>query len=157
MPPYDARRTPNQNDFVGKARASAGSLIFLVLAPGVVAGFVPWWLTGWRMREPLPYWLPMRVAGFIVLTFGIVALLHAFACFVIEGLRTPPLSLSLSPRSCVGTRSRPCAVSSASSTRRTGAPYQPGGRAANPGPRTSLTAFDAGGQAAGGQLVPQAS
>jgi len=64
-------------------------LIFLVLAPGVVAGFVPWWLTGWRMREPLPYWLPMRVAGFIVLTFGIVALLHAFACFVIEGLGTP--------------------------------------------------------------------
>jgi hypothetical protein len=27
-----------------KARAALGSLIFLVIAPGVVAGLIPWWL-----------------------------------------------------------------------------------------------------------------
>ena len=66
-----------------------GSLVFLVLVPGVVAGLVPWWLTGWEVREPLPYWLPLRVAGAILLAGGVVALLEAFARFVVEGLGTP--------------------------------------------------------------------
>jgi len=66
-----------------------GSLVFLVLAPGVVAGLVPYWLTGWRIREPLPYWLPLRAAGLILLNAGIVVLLQAFARFVLEGRGTP--------------------------------------------------------------------
>jgi protein-S-isoprenylcysteine O-methyltransferase Ste14 len=74
---------------VGKARAAVGSFVFLVLAPGVVAGLVPWWLTGWEVQEPLPYWLPLRVVGVILLAGGVVALLQAFARFVVEGLGTP--------------------------------------------------------------------
>jgi protein-S-isoprenylcysteine O-methyltransferase Ste14 len=74
---------------VQKARAAAGSLVFLVLAPGVVAGLIPWWLTGWRVREPLPYWLPLRVVGSILLAAGVAALVHAFWRFVVEGLGTP--------------------------------------------------------------------
>ena len=66
-----------------------GSLVFLLLAPGVVAGVVPWWLTGWRSRGPLPYWAPLRVAGAILLAAGIVVLLQAFARFVLEGRGTP--------------------------------------------------------------------
>jgi protein-S-isoprenylcysteine O-methyltransferase Ste14 len=72
-----------------KARAAAGSLVFLVLAPGVVAGLIPWLLTGWRVREPLPYWLPLRVVGAILLAVGVGALLYAFWRFVVEGLGTP--------------------------------------------------------------------
>jgi protein-S-isoprenylcysteine O-methyltransferase Ste14 len=72
-----------------KARAAAGSLVFLMLAPGVVAGLIPWLLTGWEMREPLPYWLPLRVVGAILLAAGVGALLHAFWRFVVEGLGTP--------------------------------------------------------------------
>ena len=63
--------------------------MFLLFAPGIVAGAIPWWLTGWRVREPLPYWLALRVAGLLLLASGIVVLLHAFARFVIEGLGTP--------------------------------------------------------------------
>jgi protein-S-isoprenylcysteine O-methyltransferase Ste14 len=74
---------------VRKARAAVGSLVFLVLAPGVVAGVVPWWLTGWRVQSPLPYWLPLRVGGLILLAAGVVVLLQAFVRFVIEGLGTP--------------------------------------------------------------------
>jgi protein-S-isoprenylcysteine O-methyltransferase Ste14 len=74
---------------VRKARATAGSAAFLVLAPGVVAGVIPWWITSWRVREPLPYWLPLRVVGLALLAAGVVALLHAFARFVVEGLGTP--------------------------------------------------------------------
>jgi protein-S-isoprenylcysteine O-methyltransferase Ste14 len=66
-----------------------GSLLFLVLAPGIVAGVIPWWLTGWRVREPLPHWAPLRVAGLIFLVVGVVVLLEAFARFVVEGLGTP--------------------------------------------------------------------
>ena len=72
-----------------KARAAFGSAAFLLLAPGVVAGLVPWLLTGWRVRQPLPYWVPLRVAGLILLAAGVVALLQAFVRFVVEGLGTP--------------------------------------------------------------------
>lgn len=74
---------------MGRARAAFGSFVFLVLAPGIVAGLIPWWLTDWRVREPLPYWLPLRVAGVILLAAGVPVLLTAFARFVLEGVGTP--------------------------------------------------------------------
>jgi protein-S-isoprenylcysteine O-methyltransferase Ste14 len=74
---------------VGKAPAAVGSAAFFVLAPGVVAGFIPWWLTGWEVREPLPQWAPLRVLGVVLLASGATVLLHAFARFVVEGVGTP--------------------------------------------------------------------
>jgi protein-S-isoprenylcysteine O-methyltransferase Ste14 len=69
-----------------KAKAAAGSLVFLVLAPGVVAGLIPWLLTDWEVRKQ---WLPLRFVGAILLALGVAALLHAFWRFVVEGLGTP--------------------------------------------------------------------
>ena len=66
-------------------RAALGSLVFLALAPGVVAGVVPWLLTDWRGRSP---W-PLQVAGLALLVAGAIVLLSAFARFVGEGLGTP--------------------------------------------------------------------
>jgi protein-S-isoprenylcysteine O-methyltransferase Ste14 len=60
-----------------------------VLAPGIAAGLLPWWLTRWEMEEPLPFWLPFRIVGFAVLAAGAGVLLHAFARFVMEGIGTP--------------------------------------------------------------------
>jgi protein-S-isoprenylcysteine O-methyltransferase Ste14 len=71
---------------VKRARAAVGSLIFLLIAPGVVAGVVPWWLTHWNSS---PWWLPLRVAGGVLLAAGLVVLLNAFGRFVIEGAGTP--------------------------------------------------------------------
>ena len=34
-----------------RIKAALGSLAFLVVAPGVVAGLIPWLITGW---SPLP-------------------------------------------------------------------------------------------------------
>jgi protein-S-isoprenylcysteine O-methyltransferase Ste14 len=69
-----------------RARAAAGSAAFLVLAPGVVAGVVPWLLTGWRMEgDPVA----ARIAGAALIALGAAFLLHAFARFVVEGLGTP--------------------------------------------------------------------
>jgi protein-S-isoprenylcysteine O-methyltransferase Ste14 len=72
---------------VDKTRAAAGTFLFLFLAPGVVAGLVPWLLTGWGVDES--WRLPVRVAGAILLVAGVGVLLHAFARFVVEGLGTP--------------------------------------------------------------------
>jgi protein-S-isoprenylcysteine O-methyltransferase Ste14 len=69
-----------------KARAAAGSFVFLLLAPGVVAGVVPWLLTGWESND----WpLLVRVLGGLLIAGGVGVLLHAFGRFVLEGLGTP--------------------------------------------------------------------
>jgi hypothetical protein len=39
---------------MGKAMAAAGSLAHFVLQSEVVAGLIPWWLTGWQLRQPAP-------------------------------------------------------------------------------------------------------
>lgn len=67
----------------------AGSGAFFVLAPGVVAGLVPWWLTGWRVQAPLPLWGPVRWFGVVLLIVGVGVLLRAFVQFVAEGVGTP--------------------------------------------------------------------
>ncbi|TPJ17776.1 isoprenylcysteine carboxylmethyltransferase family protein [Mesorhizobium sp. B2-7-3] len=68
--------------------AIAGSGIFLVAAPGVVAGLVPWLLSDrWgRPWSPLP--LFALTGGMLVIAAAAV-LLHAFARFALEGLGTP--------------------------------------------------------------------
>ena len=72
-----------------KAGAALGSAVFFALAPGVVAGLVPWWLTGWQVRSLPAWWLPLRLAGGVLLVAGTAVLVQAFARFVVEGLGTP--------------------------------------------------------------------
>lgn len=69
--------------------AGAGSAIFFVLAPGVVAGLVPWWFTRWSSATPLPFWTPFRVLGAIVTLAAAAVVVSAFGRFVVEGLGTP--------------------------------------------------------------------
>ncbi len=57
-----------------------------MLAPGAVAGLIPWLLTGWKMEAAS---LLIQVAGGALIGLGIGFLLHAFARFVVEGLGTP--------------------------------------------------------------------
>jgi protein-S-isoprenylcysteine O-methyltransferase Ste14 len=66
--------------------AVIGSAIFFVLAPIVVAGAVPWWITGWRGGIT---WFPVRVIGWLLVAAGTVVLLHSFSRFVREGSGTP--------------------------------------------------------------------
>ena len=86
---YGAEGSPSQNVRVAKAKAAAGSLLFLVLAPGVVAGLIPWLLTGWDAGGPLPDWAPVRWAGAMLIVAGVAVLLSAFGRFVVEGVGTP--------------------------------------------------------------------
>src|SRR5215216_3748046 len=73
-----------------RSTAAVGSAVFFLLAPGVVVGLIPWLLTGgWQVREPVPYWAPMRVLGVMLLVAGLITLVRAFVRFVVEGLGTP--------------------------------------------------------------------
>ena len=65
--------------------AAVGSAVFLVVAPGVVAGVVPWLLTSWSSSGPplrSPSSAPPRRRGSR-------RALHAFGRFVVEGRGTP--------------------------------------------------------------------
>jgi protein-S-isoprenylcysteine O-methyltransferase Ste14 len=69
--------------------AAAGSILFFLLAPSVVAGVVPWSLTRWQASTNLHVWLPLRIVGGAALLVGIVVMVHAFVRFVTEGVGTP--------------------------------------------------------------------
>lgn len=70
-----------------KGTAALGSALFLIAAPGVVAGVIPWAITEWRMEDSL-FW-GSRALGGVLIAVGAAVVLHAFARFAIEGLGTP--------------------------------------------------------------------
>jgi protein-S-isoprenylcysteine O-methyltransferase Ste14 len=72
-----------------RSSAAIGTTAFFLLAPGVVAGLMPWWLTHWQMRTPFPGWIVLRVAGGALILSGVAFLIHAFTRFVTEGAGTP--------------------------------------------------------------------
>ena len=62
-------------------RAAIGSVVFFVLAPGTMAGLIPWLITGWE--SDAPGWL--RIAGVAVILVGLTPLIAAFAAFTRAG------------------------------------------------------------------------
>jgi len=71
-----------------KSKAAVGTSLFFALAPGVVAGLVPWLLTDWEVRGG-DSWSGLRLPGLFLLAAGAGALVGAFVRFVVEGLGTP--------------------------------------------------------------------
>ncbi len=80
----DGRRTVS-----GRVTATLGSAIFLVLAPGTVAGLVPWWISRWHVHAPLLGFVGFRVLGVALMVAGAPVLLDSFARFAIQGVGTP--------------------------------------------------------------------
>lgn len=72
-----------------KMSALVGSAVFLVIAPGFVAGLVPWWISHWRAGTPF-FGAPLfPVVGGILTGLGIVGLLDSFVRFAVQGPGTP--------------------------------------------------------------------
>lgn len=69
--------------------AVLGSAFFLVLAPGTVAGFVPWYLCRWEVSPPLLGFAAFRIVGVLLVLAGLPVLLDSFARFALQGLGTP--------------------------------------------------------------------
>ena len=75
-----------------KTSASVGAALFFVAAPGVVAGLVPYVLTGWRLQPPWLGLVGMRSAGILLLAAGLLALIECFVRFVRHGGTPAPVA-----------------------------------------------------------------
>jgi protein-S-isoprenylcysteine O-methyltransferase Ste14 len=69
--------------------AIVGSAIFLVLAPGTIAGYVPWLICHWHVAAPLAGFFSFRILGVLLIAAGLPVLLESFARFALAGLGTP--------------------------------------------------------------------
>ena len=69
--------------------AALGSALFFVLAPGTVAGFVPWWISGWKVQPPLLGLFSLRVVGVLLVAAAIAMLVDSFIRFAAQGVGTP--------------------------------------------------------------------
>jgi protein-S-isoprenylcysteine O-methyltransferase Ste14 len=68
-------------------RAALGSIVFFCVAPGTVAGVVPFLISGWKARgdvSPLA-----RVLGALLVVVGLLGLVECFTRFVLRGHGTP--------------------------------------------------------------------
>jgi protein-S-isoprenylcysteine O-methyltransferase Ste14 len=70
-----------------KLYAAGGTALFFAVAPGVVAGVVPWALTDWRLEGDLP--IGVRAIGAATALVAGVLLADSFVRFVVEGAGTP--------------------------------------------------------------------
>jgi protein-S-isoprenylcysteine O-methyltransferase Ste14 len=69
--------------------AIVGSAIFLVIAPGTIAGYIPWRICRWQVQAPLAGIFAFRILGVLLMVAGLPVLLDSFARFAIQGLGTP--------------------------------------------------------------------
>jgi protein-S-isoprenylcysteine O-methyltransferase Ste14 len=72
-----------------KVSAVIGSAVFLVIAPGFVAGLAPWWMTHWQLEPPFFGLQLLRWVGGLFIALGAIGLLDSFVRFALQGLGTP--------------------------------------------------------------------
>ena len=74
-----------------RLRAWIGTIVFLFVAPGVVAGLIPYLITGYRMRWPAAWVWPVAIVAGLVILAGVAVLLDAFVRFArADGTPAPP-------------------------------------------------------------------
>jgi protein-S-isoprenylcysteine O-methyltransferase Ste14 len=71
-----------------KGLAVLGSAVFFVLAPGIVAGLAPWWISRRGADRQFLGW-PLRSLGAVLIAAGVLVLLDSFVRFALQGLGTP--------------------------------------------------------------------
>jgi protein-S-isoprenylcysteine O-methyltransferase Ste14 len=72
---------------MNRPAAVLGTLAFLLLAPGTVAGVIPWSIAGWRIHPAL--FPGSRAAGTALAAAALAVLLDSFVRFALRGLGTP--------------------------------------------------------------------
>jgi len=77
------------SDRMRRLLAIIGSVIFLLIAPVTVVGWIPWWISRWQMQQDFGDSTILRIVGIVLILAGVPVLLDSFARFAIEGLGTP--------------------------------------------------------------------
>jgi protein-S-isoprenylcysteine O-methyltransferase Ste14 len=70
-------------------RPVLGSFLFFIAAPGMVAGWIPYAITGWRLAPPLAGVAAGRFAGAALVAVAVAALIECFARFALIGRGVP--------------------------------------------------------------------
>jgi protein-S-isoprenylcysteine O-methyltransferase Ste14 len=73
----------------GRLASILASALFLVIAPGTFARWIPWRISMWRLEPALLGWRGTRVLGAVFVGAGLVVLVDSFARFALEGRGTP--------------------------------------------------------------------
>jgi protein-S-isoprenylcysteine O-methyltransferase Ste14 len=74
-----------------RVRAWVGTIVFLFVAPGVVAGLIPWLITGYRMPGWGGWVWPVAIVAGLLILGGVALLLDAFIRFArADGTPAPP-------------------------------------------------------------------
>jgi protein-S-isoprenylcysteine O-methyltransferase Ste14 len=74
---------------VQRTSAILGSALFFVVAPCVLAGLVPWWITHWQVPPAFFGSDGTRVIGALLVLAGVLGLVDCFARFALQGGGTP--------------------------------------------------------------------
>ena len=69
--------------------AAAGSVVFFLAAPCVVAGLIPWLISGWDFEEVSGWLIVLRVTGGLLILAGLLSVIESFVRFVNDGRGTP--------------------------------------------------------------------
>ncbi len=65
-----------------RSAATVGSAVFFLVAPCVVAGLVPWLITGWQVPGPMsPFGIIRMTAGAVLLVVAVVVRSSRFRSF----------------------------------------------------------------------------
>ena len=72
-----------------RAAAFLGSAVFLIIAPGTVAGLLPWLISRWRVEDDFGFGAGGRVLGGLLIVGGLAGLLDSFVRFAWRGRGTP--------------------------------------------------------------------
>ena len=67
-----------------RVQAWLGTIVFLFVVPGVVAGLIPFLIRGGEVADGVGMWV-----GAAAIAIGVVQLLHAFVLFAARGIGTP--------------------------------------------------------------------
>ena len=69
--------------------SALGSALFLLVAPGTVAGLAPYWISRWQALPPFFGWAALPILGAMLGIAGVCVLVESFARFAWVGLGTP--------------------------------------------------------------------
>jgi protein-S-isoprenylcysteine O-methyltransferase Ste14 len=73
---------------MNRISAVLGTIVFFFVAPGIVAGVIPWSLSGWQTNGLPGGWI-LTIIGGVLIAAGLVALIASFARFALQGRGTP--------------------------------------------------------------------
>jgi len=75
-----------------KPTAAIATAAFFVAAPGTVAGLLPWLITHWEFRTPMPGWVVAQAIGALLVCLGLIPPIHAFVQFARAGGTPMPIA-----------------------------------------------------------------